>query len=105
MNPAPNAARVEEGIRARLAGWVALLALACALGGCAVPPDKPRSGLARIDHIVVIYAENRSFDNLYGLFPGADGIANARGGSSPARIKASTVRWTPALAAQAQWLP
>jgi len=77
MNPAPNAARVEEGIRARLAGWVALLALACALGGCAAPPDKPRSGLARIDHIVVIYAENRSFDNLYGVFPGANGIANA----------------------------
>lgn len=30
-----------------------------------------------IDTIVVIYAENRSFDNLYGLFPGANGIANA----------------------------
>jgi len=26
---------------------------------------------------VVIYAENRSFDNLYGLFPGANGIRNA----------------------------
>lgn len=77
MNPAPKAARVEEGIRARLAGWVALLAFACALGGCAAPPDKPRSGLAGIDHIVVIYAENRSFDNLYGMFPGANGIANA----------------------------
>jgi acid phosphatase len=77
MNAAANAARMEEGIRARLAGWVALLALACALGGCAAPPDKPRSGLARIDYIVVIYAENRSFDNLYGMFPGANGIANA----------------------------
>jgi acid phosphatase len=30
-----------------------------------------------IDTIVVIYAENRSFDNLYGLFPGANGIAAA----------------------------
>ena len=36
-----------------------------------------RSGLDRIEHIVVIYAENRSFDNLYGLFPGANGLANA----------------------------
>jgi phospholipase C len=27
--------------------------------------------------IVVIYAENRSFDNLYGTYPGADGLANA----------------------------
>jgi acid phosphatase len=33
--------------------------------------------LQRIDHIIVIYAENRSFDNLYGLFPKANGIANA----------------------------
>jgi acid phosphatase len=33
--------------------------------------------LKRIDHIVVIYAENRSFDHLYGLFPGAEGIAQA----------------------------
>ena len=27
-----------------------------------------------IDTVVVIFAENRAFDNLYGLFPGADGI-------------------------------
>ena len=33
--------------------------------------------LARIGHILVIYAENRSFDHLYGLFPGANGLANA----------------------------
>jgi len=33
--------------------------------------------LRRIEHIVVIYAENRSFDNLYGLFPQANGIGNA----------------------------
>src|SRR6185503_14931319 len=30
-----------------------------------------------INHIVVIYLENHSFDNLYGNFPGANGIANA----------------------------
>src|SRR6476659_937685 len=44
---------------------------------CALPPLAPKAGIDRIEHIVVIYAENRSFDNLYGLFPGADGIANA----------------------------
>lgn len=32
------------------------------------------NGLEKIHTLVVIYAENRSFDNLYGLFPGADGI-------------------------------
>jgi acid phosphatase len=31
-------------------------------------------GLDRVQHIVVLYLENRSFDNLYGLFPGADGL-------------------------------
>jgi acid phosphatase len=77
VSPAADEGRAGEGIRARAPGWVAVLALACALGGCVAPSDKPRSGLARIDHIVVIYAENRSFDNLYGLFPGANGIANA----------------------------
>jgi phospholipase C len=37
-----------------------------------------RSGvLQNIDHIVVIYQENWSFDALYGSFPGANGISNA----------------------------
>src|SRR2546425_2702290 len=44
------------------------------LAGCA---GAPAGGLERIDTIVVIYAENRSFDHLYGLFPGANGIAEA----------------------------
>ena len=47
------------------------------IGGCAIPAATDRTGLERIQHIVVIYAENRSFDHLYGMFPGADGIANA----------------------------
>src|SRR5437868_3262534 len=33
--------------------------------------------LARIETVVIIYAENRSFDHLYGFFPGVNGIANA----------------------------
>src|SRR5258708_1300853 len=35
------------------------------------------AGLEKIQHIIVIYQENWSFDGLYGKFPGADGIANA----------------------------
>jgi phospholipase C len=31
-------------------------------------------GLHRLQHLVVIYLENRSFDNLYGEFPGANGL-------------------------------
>jgi acid phosphatase len=34
-------------------------------------------GLAGINHLVVIYDENHSFDNLYGSFPGANGIGKA----------------------------
>ncbi len=33
--------------------------------------------LKRVEHIVVIYGENRSFDNLYGNFPGANNLAKA----------------------------
>src|SRR5258708_26902136 len=47
------------------------------LCGCAAAPP---AGLEQIQTVVVIYAENRSFDHLYGLFPGAEGIANATAG-------------------------
>lgn len=32
----------------------------------------------KVGHVVVIYMENHSFDNLYGQFEGADGLANAK---------------------------
>src|SRR6267143_1562537 len=55
-----------------------LASAAALLAGCASSPQGPATeGLARIEHIVVIYAENRSFDHLFGLFPGAEGIAQA----------------------------
>jgi acid phosphatase len=41
------------------------------------PASAQTTELSEIQTIVVIYAENRSFDHLYGLFPGANGIANA----------------------------
>ena len=34
------------------------------------------AGIEDIATIVVIYAENRSFDNLYGSFPGANGLSH-----------------------------
>src|SRR5205807_2729036 len=51
-----------------------LLLFACAAAAEPALADDP---LEKIQTIVVIYAENRSFDHLYGLFPGANGIANA----------------------------
>ncbi|MBG9386626.1 acid phosphatase [Caenimonas aquaedulcis] len=52
------------------------LALAALLAGCASAPDFQRRA-GHIKNVVVIYAENHSFDNMYGMFPGANGIANA----------------------------
>jgi phospholipase C len=39
--------------------------------------DPQPRGPERIEHIVVIYLENRSFDNLYGHFPGANGLEDS----------------------------
>ncbi len=53
-----------------LLGWIS-----CA--GAQTKPSAPDAKLAQIQNLVVIYAENHSFDNMYGLFPNANGIANA----------------------------
>ena len=46
----------------------------CSTWSYAIGAPRQRSSLRQIKTVVVIYAENRSFDNLYGLFPGANGI-------------------------------
>jgi acid phosphatase len=52
-------------------------AAACliASGACAAQASTP--GLGQVGQIVVIYMENRSFDHLFGLYPGVHGIADA----------------------------
>src|SRR5260221_1842345 len=60
-----------------------LLAILLAIvAGCAGLAPREPSPLDRIETIVVIYAENHSFDNMYGLFPGANGVANATAGQA-----------------------
>jgi acid phosphatase len=56
--------------------WMTLasLALGAAMIGRSGAAEDP--ALAKIQTFVVIYAENRSFDNLYGHFPGANGLQN-----------------------------
>ena len=47
-------------------------------GGSGSPsPDKDQRPIDRIKHVVVIVKENRSFDNLFGRFPGANGTTTA----------------------------
>jgi acid phosphatase len=40
--------------------------------------DAQKSGIDNIETVVVIYAENRGFDNLYAFFPGANGLQNIK---------------------------
>jgi len=55
-----------------------LVAAACARGpeaARAQPDGEPDlGGLEKIDHLIFIVQENRSFDHYFGTFPGADGI-------------------------------
>ena len=59
--------------------WMLPLAGAALLSGAAAAQaaDLSAPGLGKLNHIVVIYLENHSFDNLFGIFPGANGIARA----------------------------
>jgi phospholipase C len=73
---------------------VALVAVAGGLSGCGgggapKPPGRPSlphttvvrtpTGIHKIQHVVVIMQENRSFDELFGTYPGADGIPGLAG--------------------------
>ena len=40
---------------------------------------KVANDITKVGHVVVIYLENRGFDNTYGEFPGAAGLADASG--------------------------
>ena len=54
------------------------IAAVLSLGACAdtnSPVDTTSALKNKVQNIVVIYAENRSFDNLYGNFPGANGLS------------------------------
>src|SRR2546425_3698511 len=72
MNP-----RVRIVVPAALASLLALTALPVA----GSESERGQSQLGKINHIVVIYQENHSFDNLYGGWEGVNGLRNA----SPAR--------------------
>lgn len=72
-------APTKAALQAEIDQAIALIADAVASGGDI--GKNIRDGVAKrvaltndVKTIVVIYAENRGFDNLYGLFPGANGI-------------------------------
>ena len=51
-----------------------LFAAGCKKQDYPLPPGE----VNKIKHVVVIYLENHSFDNLYGSFAGANGLSDAR---------------------------
>ena len=64
--------RVSFHSRARVGIAAALVLVATAVMGTATADAKRHFGdrMDRVDHIVVIYQENHSFDNLYGGWEG-----------------------------------
>src|SRR2546426_12639675 len=68
---------------AALTRWVFTVAALGAAGGCggsaAARPVSVPAGIHRIRHVIVIMQENRSFDNYFGTYPGADGIPMRNG--------------------------
>lgn len=50
---------------------------AVTISASATAAEEPNP-FARIGHIVVIYGENRSFDHVFGMFPGAEGVNSAQ---------------------------
>jgi phospholipase C len=71
---------VRMNVRLITALACGLLALT-AVTAHAVAPPAPASpqGIHKIQHVIVIMQENRSFDHYFGTFPGADGIPMANG--------------------------
>lgn len=58
---------------------VIFLALSLAFSSCQQTKQAGfDENIQKIKHIVVIYMENHSFDNLYGQFEGAEGLADAQ---------------------------
>jgi len=60
-------------------------AAAMLLAACATQQLAQKAPIDEIQTVVVIYAENHSFDNMYGMFPGANGVANASAVSTQQR--------------------
>jgi acid phosphatase len=78
-----NAARV---------GIVGGLIAAVVSAGSTVGATNDKHGpgpLSAIDHIVVIYEENHSFDNLFGSWPAVDGL-NKKPGNTPRNAQVDT---------------
>jgi phospholipase C len=67
----------EDGAMHPLRTTLLSIFLSISVSALAQQAPGRRPELNRIGHIIVIFLENRSFDHLYGLFPGAEGIQDS----------------------------
>jgi phospholipase C len=85
---------------------VALLAGAFVLSSCGggaggvgggVPfrtrSDSRKSGTIPISHVIIMIQENRSFNNLFATFPGADGTTKGKKGKNTITLKQENLVW------------
>jgi phospholipase C len=66
------------------ASLLAIVAFACTASTAETPSSAPAdapSGIFKLDHLIFIVQENRSFDHYFGTYPGADGIPTDPDGS------------------------
>jgi phospholipase C len=76
--------RFSRGHFQRMRRLMAIASIAAGtvlLAGCnqvtsPTPSNPPTGGLSTIQHVVFIVKENRTFDNYFGTFPGAEGATN-----------------------------
>ena len=75
-----SSAAMKRGVIAAFAAAVAALSVS---GPATAEPGQPApasTGIHKIQHVIVIMQENRSFDEYFGTYPGADGIPRAANG-------------------------
>jgi phospholipase C len=73
--PAALIGRVNLRVRVFGLSLTACLAAACAGPTSPTPTAAPvAAGIHKIQHVIVLMQENRSFDQYFGTFPGADGL-------------------------------
>src|SRR5439155_15476911 len=71
--PCPTTER-SSPMRIRMIRAAALIGVLAAAGQADDAAAAHRDGLSSIGHIVVVYEENHSFDNLYVRWPGVRGL-------------------------------
>ncbi len=83
-------ANVKAILKAESDQGITRIATAVAAGGDVSKALTNALALDQIQNVVVIYAENRGFDNLYGLFPGANGIPGKKNATATGSVAAQT---------------